>query len=235
MKQKKGHPLSVIRHPLFFSSLSGWLLALCYPLAGWGFLAWVALVPLLCVLSRAHSRSQALGYSLTAGMVFFGFSMHWITHVTTAGWLLLAPMQSVYLMLFGWLAYEGIHSRRSLVFRIVWIALSWTVTEMLRAEMPVFGFGWNLMAYSQASYPVMIQSANIFGAYGLGFMIVLVNGCIFELISPKKMRKRGVPAALFAAALLIPGALLFHGDRTLAKNYHPEEYLRVSVLQGNIP
>lgn len=235
VSQKPWRSFYALRHPLFLSFSTGLLLALCYPAIRWGFLAWFAFVPLLLIISHAQNRSQALGYSLIAGVVFFGFSMHWLTNVTPVGWILLALMESVYFALFGWLAYEGIHSRRSLVFRIIWIGLAWTATEIFRSEMPVFGFGWNLLAYSQASYPVMIQSANIFGAYGVGFLIVLVNNCIFELLAPKKIRKRGVSAALFTAVLLMLGAMLFYGDRILAQEKKPEEYLRVSVLQGNIP
>ena len=220
---------------VLFSALSGILLALAFPPVGWGFLAWIAFVPLLFAIRGAPRSSHALKYGAVTGILFFCFSMHWLTEVSFVGWLLWVVIQTAYLLLFAGLVYFARQVRATLPVRILWLALAWTAVEIVRAEVPVFGVGWNLLAYSQASTPGMIQSANLFGAYGLSFLIVFVNGCVFELLAPRKTHKRGVPAALFAAVLLISGALFFYGERILAEEKNPEEYLRVSVLQGNIP
>ncbi|MFA5160458.1 MAG: apolipoprotein N-acyltransferase [Candidatus Omnitrophota bacterium] len=226
-------PYSILRTPYLYQIVSGLLLALCYPSTSWGFLAWFALVPLLASVHHAQNHSQALGFGLITGVVFFGFSMHWLTHVSTVGWLLLVLVESVYIMVFAWLAYVGIKSQKPVVFKIVWIALAWTVTEVLRSEMPVFGFGWNLLAYSQSSYVPLIQFANVLGAYGLGFLIVLVNASLF--CAWFRRRDRGTALSSVAVAVLVLSGLLGYGKMTLAKSLNPKEYLRVSVLQGNIP
>ena len=93
--------------------------------------------------------------------------MHWLTNVTTVGWLLVVVMESVYIMVFAWLAYVGIKSKTSVALKVLWIALAWTVTELLRSEMPVFGFGWNLLAYSQSAY----TNQFIFGLFSGGFPV----------------------------------------------------------------
>jgi len=206
---------------------------LCYPSTGWGFLAWFAFVPLLASVHHAQIHSQALGFGLITGIVFFAFSMHWLTHVSTVGWLLLVLVESVYIMVFAWLAYVGIKSQKPVVFKIVWIALAWTATEVLRSEMPVFGFGWNLLAYSQSSYVPLIQFANVLGAYGLGFLIVLVNASLFYAWFKRKDRRVALGSA--AVAVLVLTGILGYGKMTLAKSLNPQEYLRVSILQGNIP
>ena len=176
--EERSIPYSFLRTPYLYQIVSGLLLALCFPSAGWGFLAWFALVPLLASLHHAQGHSQALGFGLITGIVFFVFSIHWLTYVSTVGWLLVVLMESVYIMVFAWLAYLGIKSNKPVLFKVVWIALAWTVTEILRSEMPVFGFGWNLLAYSQSSYVPLIQFANILGAFGLGFLIAGVNTAI---------------------------------------------------------
>jgi apolipoprotein N-acyltransferase len=219
--------------PRLLAAFSGALLALCYPTLGWGFLAWLALIPLLAALVRAHDLSQALGYGLITGVAFFCFSMHWLTHVSTLGWIILVLMESVYIMAFAWLVFRGMKSQRSIGFKIVWIALAWTVSEVLRAEMPIFGFGWNLLAYSQSSYVLLIQFANILGAYGLGFLIVLVNASLFYVGT--HLKERRTVLGLVAIVILVWGGLLVYGKTVFARSFEPQEYLRVSVLQGNIP
>lgn len=235
-------PYSVLRTPYLYQIVSGVLLALSYPPAGLGFLAWFALVPLLASLDHAQNHSQALGFGLITGVVFFGFSIHWLTHVSTVGWLVVALMEAAYIMAFAWLAYVGMKSKSPALFKVVWIALAWTVTELLRSEMPVFGFGWNLLAYSQSSYLPLIQFANILGAYGLGFLIALVNASLLyawfrrgQAPFSLSLKKVPVPLGLLAIGVLILAGLWGYGRMTLQKPLEPKEYLRVSVVQGNIP
>lgn len=226
-------PYSVLRTPYLYQIASGALLALCFPSAGWGFLAWIALVPLLASLDHAQNNSQALGFGLITGIVFFAFSIHWLTHVSTLGWLLVVLMESVYIMVFAWLAYLGMRSKKPVFFKVVWIALAWTVTEILRSEMPVFGFGWNLLAYSQSSYVPLIQIAKIFGAYGLGFLIALVNASLLYAWFRRKDLRTSL--SFFAVIVLILAGVWSYGNVALSKPVAPTEYLRVSVVQGNIP
>ncbi len=226
-------PYSVLRTPYLYQMVSGLLLAFSYPSTGWGFLAWFALVPLLASLHHAQNHSQALGFGLISGIVFFGISMRWMTHVTAAGWMFLALMESVSVMAFAWLAYGGMKSQRPVIFKVLWIALAWTITELLRSEMPVFGFGWNLLAYSQSSCLPLIQFANISGAYGLGFLIAWVNASLFCAWFWRKERKAAL--SLSVGMVLVMAGLWGYGKMTLAKRVEPREYLRVSVLQGNIP
>lgn len=215
--------------------MTGVLLTSAYPPAGWGFLAWIAFVPLFFAVRDAFGTSRVFKCGAVTGVTFFCFSMHWLTEVSAVGWLLWSAMQTAYVMLFVWLTCFARKVPASLPVRVLWTALAWTVLEFVRAEVPVFGVGWNLLAYSQAPYPAVIQAANLFGAYGLGFLIMSVNACLFELCAPKKAHTRGVPAALFATVVGILVGLFLYGDRSLAEEKRPEEYLRVSVLQGNIP
>jgi apolipoprotein N-acyltransferase len=230
---EKSIPYSIWRTPYLYQIVSGLLLVLSFPSTGWGFLAWFALVPLLASLHHAQNNSQALGFGLISGILFFFCSIHWLTHVSTVGWLLVMLMESVYIMIFAWLAYVGIKSSQPVFFKVLWIALAWTVTEFLRSEMPVFGFGWNLLAYSQSSYVTLIQFANVLGAYGFGFLIALVNASLFYAWFERKNRKTGL--GLVAMTLCVLAGLLGYGKLTVAKPFNPQEYLRVSVVQGNIP
>ncbi|HOW59920.1 MAG TPA: apolipoprotein N-acyltransferase [Candidatus Omnitrophota bacterium] len=224
-----------LKKPVFLSFLSGLLLTFSFPNFSFGFLAWLAFVPLLLAIRRAQTDFQALRCGFVTGITFFGSSMHWMTHVTFVGWLLLILMESIYFILFAWCVFLPHRVRMPRAVILVWIALSWSATEWLRSEMPVFGFGWNLLAYSQSFYLTLIQSANWAGAYGLGFLMMIVNVCAAELLSPRQKKVKGAAAAFFSVIALIFIVLFTYGQKSLADEKKPEEFLRISVLQGNIP
>src|SRR3989338_5060725 len=137
--------------------VSGILLALSYAPVSWGFLGWIALVPLLISLESAKSRSQALTLGFAAGAVFFFFSLHWIIHVAFIAWPLLVLLESAFFALFAWMAREGKRLQNSIV-KNFWVAFAWMSCEILRSEMPVWGFGWNLLAFSQSRVLPVLQS-----------------------------------------------------------------------------
>ena len=226
-------PYSILRTPYLYQIVSGVLLVLAFPFAGWGFPAWIAFIPLLAAVHHAQNRSQAFGFGLITGVIFYGGSMHWMTHVTTVGWLLLCLMEAMYLGGFALLAYFGMKSQKPVYFKILWVALAWIVVEFLRTEMPVVGFGWNSLAYSQAPYLPLIQFANVLSAYALGFLIVLVNACVLYAWFRRSEWKTAL--SLVALVGLVMGGLWGYGRMTLSKPEEPKEFLRVSVVQGNIP
>ena len=64
--------------PWFLSVATGLLLVAAFPKWNLGFLAWVALVPLLLVLGRAASLRAAFGLGYLCGMVFFAGTIYWV-------------------------------------------------------------------------------------------------------------------------------------------------------------
>lgn len=236
---------------LSLACLSGFLLAFSFPNFNLGFLAWVALVPLLWSIFESKNLKEALEAGALTGLVFFGITLHWLVHVIFFGWIFVATLETFFFLSFVWLVYKGRDLKRPYV-RILWFSLAWTVMEFLRSEFPVFGLGWNQLGYSQADYPLIRQWANTFGAYGLGFMIVLVNVCLIEwgyaivrLGLTKKwqvmirrpvssMKARGVFRYPVLIAFLI-SILSAHGLFYLNRATPEESTLRVSFIQGNIP
>ncbi len=216
------------------SLLSALLLVVSFPRFAWGYLAWIALVPLFGAMERSKNLKEILMNTGIAGLVFFGFSMFWLNHVAVAGWFLVAGCLSLYWVLFGLLSYAG----RALPvwLKPFWIAMAWTSVEILRSEVPVLSAGWNLLAYSQAGYPVILQAANTVGAYGLGFGMVFVNACLAEILKPRPKQKWFSKSVWIhtAMVLIFLAALAAHGKFHLAQPL-PERPMRLSVVQGNIP
>jgi len=214
------------------------LLVFAFPGFSVIFLAWIGLVPWFFALQSCTSRLRAAWCGYVTGLVFFGLSIHWLTFVHPVAWLLTVLLESVFFALFSLAAYEGCKLKNELL-RFLWIPLAWTFFEWLRAEIPVFGFGWNLLAHSQASHLEILQVAGALGAYGLGFFMVFVNLCFFQILKDLKNISGGyswsrvVFLIAFIAALF--GSFVFYGRYQLANTPKSESSIRVSLVQGNIP
>jgi apolipoprotein N-acyltransferase len=220
------------------AAISGALLALAFPRPELAFLAWVALVPLLLGMARRPFRN-----GFVAGLVFFAAILYWVNIVmTTYGRL--HPVLSVvaYLLLVAYLALffaaatwascrlrEHCGYSYALTFPVLWVAL-----EFVRAFL-FTGFPWATLGYSQQSSLTLLQSADLFGVYGLSYLLVLVNAVLADwLLARRKRQRRPLPALLIAAIMLT--AVAGYGQWRLATDpdRRPEQ-VRTTVVQGNIP
>jgi len=211
------------------SVLSGVLLCLCYPTLSWSWLAWIALVPLL-VSIHSTSRMRTVLLTWFSGFIFFTGSLHFLTFVDFAAWPALALLESLYWILLGFLFFE-VRQFSSRFFRILGVALSFTAIEFLRSEIPVWGFGLNLISHSQAYHPAMIQVASVGGAYLLSFCIVFANASLAEYLIGKKCQRFLIVGALLIALFVF----LFGAKKLNEYKQLGSEMLRVSVIQPNIP
>jgi apolipoprotein N-acyltransferase len=225
----------------WLSALSGLLLAASFPLPDYGLLAWLGLLPLILVMQGRPFKS-----GFVAGMVFFAASLYWLNIVmTTYGHLSLGVSFVLYLSLAAYLAlYWGAAtwaSCRLKEFRGYSVAVTlpvfWVALEFLR-EFALTGFPWATVGYSQHSWLVMIQSADLFGVYGLSYLVVLSNAMLGEvLLSLSGKRFSASPVRVFGATALL--FLLNYGYGYWCLQQQDldmrGESLQTAVIQGNIP
>ena len=207
---------------LSLAALSGLLLTLAFPRWNLWPLAWVALVPLFYSLDQARNRKESFWLGLTAGFVFFLLSISWLRHVTVFGMFFVVTMEALYWGVLGLLAKKGIPA--------MVLAASWVALEFIRSEIPVWGFGWNLLGASQASNLWLAQLASLGGIYSVSFLVFLGNRVIYSFL------RNGIKNELlrvFLFSLLAAASVLFGWSRF--ESFAPHSFLRVSVLQGNIP
>ena len=194
---------------------SGVLLALAFPEPHWGWLAWVALVPLLMVALDAKPAA-AFGWGFLQGLVFYSITLEWLfgffrsygqmTIPASVGVLgLLVIMMSLYT---GAYALGVRAMRRS---GVAWaLAVSpflWTGLELLRTRMPVLGFPWNLLGYSVSSNIGLVQLTALTGIYGLSFVVAGYNA----LVLWAWRERRGNPMAIWAAATIALAVVIIAG------------------------
>jgi len=215
---------------------SGLLMALAFPLAGQGWLAWLALVPLLVVMPSRPWRS---GFS--AGVVFFAVTLYWLNLVMTVygqmpwvlaivAYLLLATYLALFWAATCWCSmriHRALHVPLPLVTAVCWVALEYVRNWLFT------GFPWGNIGYSQINALWLVQSADLFGVYGLALMLLLVNGLLADGV-----RRRVAGETLPWRSALIVGLVLVgqlgYGYWRLAAAEPDRDALQVGLVQGSI-
>ncbi len=238
------------RHHIFGAVLSGLLLTGAFPKFNLFLLAWIALVPLLISI-RNLSAWDSFRVGLLAGIIHFATLLYWIASTIRAyggvPWylsIIILLLFSVYLA-----AYIGIFSAllrkvcRSPVGLFITLPILWVSLEYVRAGM-FTGFPWELLGYTQYRALQIIQISDIFGVYGVSFLIALGNGCFFVAwlhLTKTTWHQKTVSSrqatAMTIALIMVLGAVYFYG-KTRIQFVHQQianaASSQVSVIQGNI-
>lgn len=169
--------------------LSAVMLGLIFPQPGWSGLAFVALTPAALVAARGASLMR-LG--LLAYLVFFAWWLwmaRWLIPITGLGYLALSAFLSLYFTM-ALVVTRQLYRLWRLPLTLA-LPMGWTSLELLRGHWPAGGFGWFLLAHSQGTFqetvraPMLIQMADLFGQWGLSFLLAMNSGLLADLlISP---------------------------------------------------
>lgn len=233
--------------------LSGVLQVLPFPIAGpvplWRTaFCWVALVPLLYALmepqapgvsARRHLLLGAvLGY--LAGITWYLGNCYWIFQTmylygglakpVAAGILVLFCLYlGLYHALFGALVTLARASRLGRQGALLLAPVMWVAVELARAR--ITGFPWDLLGIAQVDNPVLTWLAPYTGAYGLSFVIALVNS--LWLLRLRLRDRRFVRPALTAAGVLL--VLLYGAGMWIAARApHAVATATATLLQENL-
>jgi apolipoprotein N-acyltransferase len=228
--------------------LSGLLLCLAFPKPGLSILAWIALVPLFFIITKAEDKKESFRSGVIFGIAYFGGTLYWIYHsihyyggVGLPGSFIAVLLLSLYLSLYtGLFSYLFFLIYKKTVYPAAIIAPSlWVVLEYLRTYL-LTGFPWSLVGYTQYKLLPLIQIADLTGVYGISFLVVAVNGAIIDLLFLKK-RTEEIPfyplAPRLGGFIFLSIAILLsllYGYKRLNEE-RPGEEVKVTIIQGNIP
>jgi len=219
------------------ATVSGLLFALAFPPRGWVLLLPLSLVPWLVALSREESRARALVSGFLFGIAYWCASIPWIVYVVTrfggqrgvmgvVCLVLLAAILAEWPALVAWGAVACAPPDSG--WRLAAFPLLWMASEHARSFV-YGGFPWNLTANALYAHPVWLQSAALWGAYGVGALVVTVSA----LLAFGLARRR---AAALIAAMAVVAAVGLVGAWRLARPEAgvSESLLRVALLQPNL-
>ena len=230
--------------------IGGLLLTAAFPKMGFSLLAWIALLPLLISL-RGLDGGRAFRVGWIFGMAHYLTLLYWVVFtMRTYGYLpwwqcisllvLLAAYLSVYPGLFA-LAMVRLVKRPGHL--VILAPVFWVALEYLRSFI-LTGFPWGIVGYSQFNRLHIIQISDMFGVYGVTFLIVLFNATIYVLLlllAQKKWEGQPVGRTLALKAGLLAIGMIFlslaYGSFRIkavddARVKAPT--VRVAVVQGNI-
>jgi apolipoprotein N-acyltransferase len=213
---------------LILSILAAVLLSLSFSSFNLWQFGWCGFLPLFIALEDKSLRQSVITAYL-CGIVFWSLTIYWLIHVTLVGQIVLILYLAVYPAIFGSVFYFSRFF--SPVGRLFFMPAAWVLLEYLRSHL-FTGFPWSLIGFSQYKNLPVIQIADVTGAWGVSFLVVLVNVALY-LILRKQSR---VKVSLICAAILFLS--LIYGFYKLSCKPDPAgngKLLKISVVQGNIP
>lgn len=236
------------------AALSGILSALSLPASfdGWrfpesGWLAWVALVPLLLALQKTTSSKQSMRLGWVYGLAHYLITLYWVVialhrYGDVSLW---ASILALLLLVFLMAAFPAAVclAASPLARRFSWTVvfpLTWTAFEFLRNYFPCGGYPWAGLAYSQHSFLTLLQVLDVTGVYGLVFLIVMGNAVVADCVVRgfRAQTHRKTSFAPTAGFILLFVAAVTYGHFRLTsvrKMFAGAPSLKVAVVQGNIP
>ncbi len=241
LPNKSPHRLARLAGPCLSLIIAGFLLYAAFPPLGLAWTSWFALVPLMRLIEQpALNRSARYLAAWLGGLVFWVASLVWIweLHPTAwLGWLALALYQSLFWPIFVFLA------RR---FRRVWRAplavsavVAWLAVDYFQAH-ALSGFPWYFLAHAHFRNVPLIQVSDLFGAWAVTALVVLVNVAVLRLgeawFSLRAQRSHTAVlrrlATPLVAAGLVAAAMGYGAWRVGTSAFQPGP--RLALLQSNM-
>ena len=181
---------------LFFPILSASLLVVPFSHPRLWVFAWFGFVPLFFAIEN-KSKSRAFFLSYLTGLIFWLGTIYWLVYVTFIGLILLVLYLALYFGIFGLFYASSFNLQASsssqkacglrpvacsqILHSAIFLPSLWVVLEYLRGHL-LTGFPWALLGYSQYKNLPIIQIADITGAYGVSFLVMMGNVLIKEII-----------------------------------------------------
>lgn len=211
---------------IILAILSGLLSGLAFTAAPRANLIFIALVPLFYVVAKEKARSKLILYSCLAGLSHAIFSVAWIRHVAFVA----LPALALYISLF-WIAFSLFSNwAMKKKFNYILIPAMWVILEWIKLS---YGFfGWNLFSYALANRLYLVQTADLWGPWGISFLVIWSNLIIYDLIFANK--KLAVKQ-LFALLLFVFLSYSYGYWRieSVKKDLQNIDFIKTQVIQPN--
>ncbi len=217
-----------------------------------GLLEWVALLPALAVIMVMAADPQVKlrrlwGMGFGFFMAYLLVTFHWFLYMYPLDFAGMSRPASAVVVLLAWIglsffqavgaafifpllavAVRGKWMARHTFLHPFLFAALWTVWEWWQAHSGWSGVPWGRLSLGQAEILPALQSAALFGSYGIAFLLVAVNGVLAYLVlhPDRRILCAAVAGGLFFGNL---GA----GAIRLATAQEEGETLCVAAIQGN--
>ncbi|MPZ72928.1 MAG: apolipoprotein N-acyltransferase [Nitriliruptorales bacterium] len=215
---------------LVLAVAGGALLFASHPPLDQPWAGYIALIPLLLLARSCGVGGQPVrsgfGWGLVAGLVFFLPLVVWLNRFGAAAWLLLALLQSVFVG--GFVAVVAAWRERT--WRPLVAVAAWVGFEWLRSNVPLGGFPWGVLAYTQHGGGPVLPVARVAGALGVSAVLAAVAACLEALAVHLRRGERGrALLGPLGGAVGVVGVLLLVPPPPAPTS----EVVDVAAVQGN--
>ena len=184
-------------------------------------------VPLFYIL-RNQSAKRRFWY----GTLFFTYvqliQLYWLTsHPYSYIYIVWALLSFLMGLQFGLITYFATAARLQRLSGPFFLASLWTLLEWSRLFF-LTGFIFNPIGLSLAASSWALQTASLFGIYGLSFLVMLMNGFVTRFVIEKSFK------AIAATLLIIAAPFLFGALRLSTKNVTHSPAFNAIIIQTKI-
>ena len=212
---------------------------------------WFILAPMMALVAAQRSRRRAILFSAAFGLTWTTLCFSFLWNDTPPGVFAL----SIYTSLFYIVALLLVRrvARDGPVIAVIGSGCVWLLVEIVRSIVPIFAFPWLLLGHTLLFDNHLRQGADLFGVYGLSFVIAAFNASLafaLPVLLPEKLRRLTLLNATDAApdharrlsawrALSLATALIFglwcYGELRIQR-IQPQLVpgASIGVIQGNI-
>lgn len=223
------------------------MLTLAQPPIGLWPLAWVAYVPfiLACSSSQQEKKGSAPFFivAYVVGSFYWLGNLYWISYVTVGGWISFCLYTAILWPILALCLRWCINKKIPLVVAVPILIVGIEQSQGLFLG----GFYWHHLAHSQYANTTLIQTADIFGAAGVSFLVAMVNGLVAEVIisaknlefriqNSERSRIKSFPYFSILIVVAAVAGILVYGKWRIEQS---DKYITtgpmVAAVQTNIP
>ena len=229
---------------IVLSLLSAILLILSFPEPGFSLFAWIALVPLFIILITSSFKKTILA-ALITGILFNTIYLYWMKEYKHP----LALSGGVFGEMIFWLgavilSYYLYHAvpwrkgRRSCI-KVVALVFGWFTIDYVKT-IGFLAFPWGILGYTQYRNLLLIQSASIFGVWGIDLLILYCNASVAALLVGLMQRSETENTTfmmrfghLFIVLLLLLASIAWGGLKLAEEKRTHYTQKSVALIQAN--
>lgn len=190
------YKIKTSRTRIFIAFIMGSISALSFAPTYLFFILFFSFPTLLFLLSNSKSLKESFFLGWGFGFGFFLCGLYWISYALLVeqdmfGWLIpfaVTLIPAVLALYIGFITVLLHRIRKDTISITISFVSLWVLVEMLRTKL-FTGFPWLTLGYSLSNKITLIQSASLFGVFGLSFVVLVIALTPFVLFKKYKKSK----------------------------------------------
>lgn len=232
-------PNKILSRPKTVSALAG--IAATFALPPYHQI-WILLISfglLGILLNKALSGRQAFALGYWFGFGFFAVGLSWIANalaldIVSFGWLIPLALAAGGAFFGFFTAFPALasHYFRGYFARTIAFSVFWAIFEWIRSFL-LTGFPWNLLGSALAFDHRLLQSASIFGTYGLSLITVIAAMMpAAAFFAPKR---KNALIGILTSVIILTTIIIYGNYRTEKLDDNAFSDISVRIVQPSIP